>query len=142
MYEELKEKIKIHEGFRNYVYLDSLGKATIGWGHLCRDDENWDIKKSYDIEELKECFNKDFEIALTGAELLIGSIKIKKKAKEVIIEMVFQLGKTGVSKFKNMWKALKKKDYKKASFEMLDSKWAKQTPNRANELAKIMLSLA
>ena len=38
-YEELKDRIKLHEGFRNYVYLDSLGKRTVGYGHLCRDDE-------------------------------------------------------------------------------------------------------
>jgi lysozyme len=36
---------------------------------------------------------------------------------------------------------LKERDYKKAADEMLDSRWAKQTPNRAKELAEIMRSL-
>ena len=49
------------------------------------------------------------------------------KAEEILIEMVFQLGKTGVSKFRNMWKALAEKNYIGASYEMLDSRWAKQT---------------
>ena len=54
--------------------------------------------------------------------------------------MVFQLGKTGVSKFRNMWKALAEDppSYHEASVQMLDSRWAKQTPNRAKELSKTM----
>jgi len=61
-------------------------------------------------------------------------------AKCVLIEMVFQLGVGGVSKFKKMWSALQEQDYNKASIEMLDSRWAKQTPSRANSLASIMRS--
>ena len=56
--------------------------------------------------------------------------------------MVFQLGKTGVSKFKNMWKALSEKNYIGASYEMLDSRWAKQTPNRAKAMANLMKACA
>ena len=142
MHDKLKERIKQHEGFRNYVYLDSLGKKTVGYGHLCRDDEDWDIKKSYSIQELEVCFESDFNNALVGAERLIGDITIDPKAKEVIIEMVFQLGETGVSKFKKMWAALKEQDYINASNEMLDSKWAEQTEKRAESLARIIRSLA
>ena len=54
--------------------------------------------------------------------------------------MVFQLGVGGVSKFKKMWKALKQNDYQTASEEMLDSRWAKQTPKRAEELSSVMKS--
>ena len=77
MHDKLKERIKQHEGFRNYVYLDSLGKKTVGYGHLCRDNEDWDIKKSYSIQELEACFESDFNNALTGAERLIGDITIE-----------------------------------------------------------------
>ena len=54
--------------------------------------------------------------------------------------MVFQLGIGGVSKFKNMWKALGEGDYQTASEEMLDSRWAKQTPKRAESLSATMKS--
>ena len=110
MYEKLKDRIKTHEGFRNFCYKDSLGKKTVGWGHLCKSDENW---------------NDD-----------------EPKAKEVIVEMVFQLGKGGVSKFKKMWEALAKEDYTEAANQMLDSRWHKQTKSRAESLASIMRSLA
>ena len=55
--------------------------------------------------------------------------------------MVFKLGKTGVSKFPNMWKALAELNYVGASYEMLDSRWAKQTPNRAKDMAQIMKAI-
>ena len=142
MYDKLKDRIKVHEGFRNYVYKDSLGKRTVGYGHLCLDDENWQDDEEYDIEILDDCFESDFSDALKGAEDLIGSIPLLPKAKEVIVEMVFQLGKGGVSKFKKMWEALAKEDYAEAANQMLDSRWHKQTKSRAESLATIMRSLS
>lgn len=135
MYEELKEEIKLHEGFVPRTYADSLGKRTIGYGHLCVEPEQWDDDKEYTKEELNVVFEKDFNEALKNAEHLIGERSINDTAKEVIIEMVFQLGIGGVGKFKNMWSALDRKDYGEASFQMLDSLWAKQTPARAGKLA-------
>jgi lysozyme len=54
--------------------------------------------------------------------------------------MCFQLGVNGVSKFRNMFEALKIPDYNKASEEMLDSKWHEQTPARAKSLSYVMRS--
>lgn len=135
MYEELKEEIKLHEGFVPRTYADSLGKRTIGYGHLCVEPEQWDDDREYTKEELNVVFEKDFNEALKNAEHLIGERSINDTAKEVIIEMVFQLGIGGVGKFKNMWSALDREDYGEASFQMLDSLWAKQTPARAGKLA-------
>ena len=83
----------------------------------------------------------DIEHQLNPAlNLLQLSKKINDDAKIIIIEMGFQLGKSGVSKFRNMWKALQQEppQYDVASIEMLDSRWAKQTPNRAQEMAEQM----
>ena len=139
MYETLKEEVKLHEGFRDVVYKDSLGKRTIGYGHLCVED-HWEDDKKYEKEYLDEIFNKDFDNAHHNALTLIENRPINDVAKEVIIEMVFQLGIGGVSKFKNMWKALDSEDYGEASFQMLQSLWAKQTPARAGKLAGKMRS--
>ena len=140
MYEELKEQIKEHEGFVPRTYKDSLGKRTIGFGHLCVEPEQWDDDKEYTREELERVFDKDFDEALKNAESLIGKRSINFIAKQVIIEMVFQLGIGGVGKFKKMWSALDKEDYGEASFQMMDSLWAKQTPNRAEKLSQKMRS--
>ena len=138
MVEELKERIKKHEGFVPKIYRDSLGYATIGYGHLVLPTDHFEDGVEYSKEELNEVFEKDFQNALDNANKLIGSIPLVYQAKEVICEMVFQLGIGGVSKFKNMWKALEQGDYYLASQEMLDSRWAKQTPKRAESLSNIM----
>ena len=138
MVEELKERIKKHEGFVPKIYRDSLGYATIGYGHLVLPTDHFEDGVEYSKEELNEVFEKDFQNALDNANKLIGDIPLVYQAKEVICEMVFQLGIGGVSKFKNMWKALEEGDYYTASVEMLDSRWAKQTPKRAESLSNIM----
>ena len=138
--DRLLESVKKHEGYRNKVYLDTLGKRTVGVGHLCVEDF-WEDDKEYEEKFLMEILQKDLQQAIRGARSLMedhGCVDIDEQAEEILIEMVFQLGMTGVSKFKNMWKALAELNYVGASYEMLDSRWAKQTPNRAKAMAKTM----
>ena len=138
--DRLLESVKKHEGYRNKVYLDTLGKRTVGVGHLCVEDF-WEDDKEYEEKFLMEILQKDLQQAIRGARSLMedhGCAAIDEQAEEILIEMVFQLGMTGVSKFKNMWKCLSELNYVGASYEMLDSRWAKQTPNRAKAMAKTM----
>ena len=138
-YEKLFKSVKIHEGFRDTVYCDTLNKRTVGYGHLCVED-HWEDGKKYDKEYLEKILEKDLWAAIEQAEDLIGKAKISDKAKILIVEMVFQLGKNGVSKFRNMWKSLQEDppNYFEAHVQMLDSRWAKQTPKRAHEMAEKM----
>ena len=148
-YNKLLESVKKHEGYRNKVYLDSLGKRTVGVGHLCVEDF-WEDDKEYEESFLMDILQKDLQGSIDGAEDLINNCpsgnkaNISDDAKILIIEMIFQLGKKGVSKFRNMWSALKEDppDYFEAHVQMLDSKWAKQTPNRATEMAEKMQGCA
>ena len=138
--DRLLASVKKHEGYRNKVYLDTLGKRTVGVGHLCVE-EFWEDDKEYEEKFLMDILEADLQNAINGAERLCSNCPdIDDLAKEIIVEMVFQLGETGVSKFKNMWKALEQDPpaYSVAASEMLDSRWAKQTPNRANGLANLM----
>ena len=140
--DRLLESVKKHEGYRNKVYLDTLGKRTVGVGHLCVEDF-WEDDKEYEEKFLMEILADDLQNAIKGARELKeehSCTDIDEIAQEILVEMVFQLGKNGVSKFRNMWKALAEKNYIGASFEMLDSKWAKQTPNRAKSMAELMKS--
>ena len=139
MSEVLKKRIKDHEGFIAKPYLDSLGKATIGYGHLITDEDNFENGKEYSKNELIKLFDKDFAKAEMGSDQLVGHIQeLHIEAKNIVTEMVFQLGTQGVRNFKNMISALEDRDYSRASAEMLDSKWNAQTPNRCQNLAKIM----
>ena len=135
-YDKLVESVKKHEGYRNKVYLDSLGKRTVGYGHLCVEDK-WVDGWEYSQVELEKVLEKDLKYAINQGEGMCRDLKISDDAKFLIIEMIFQLGSAGVQKFRKMWEALKEDppNYKEASVQMLDSRWAKQTPNRAQEMA-------
>ena len=143
MSEVLKKRIRDHEGFIAKPYLDSLGKATIGYGHLITDEDNFENGKEYSKDELLKLFDKDFAKAEMGANQLVGHIQeLHIEAKNIVTEMGFQLGTQGVRNFKNMLDALENRDYQMASNEMLDSRWNAQTPNRCQNLAKIMSTCA
>jgi len=141
--DRLLASVKKHEGYRNKVYLDTLGKRTVGVGHLCVEDF-WEDDKEYEEKFLMTILEHDLQTAIKGAQDLMsenGCTDIDEIAEELIIEMIFQLGKTGVSKFRNMWKHLSALEYSSAASEMLDSRWAKQTPNRAQAMSAQMASL-
>jgi lysozyme len=142
-YNKLLESVKKHEGYKNHVYLDTRNKRTVGVGHLCVEDF-WEDGKEYDEKFLMDTLQKDLQGSIDGAEDLCKGLKISDDAKIIIIEMIFQLGKTGVKKFRNMWKALQQDppQYDVAATEMLDSRWAKQTPNRAKEMSDHMRDCA
>ena len=137
--ELLEERIKKHEGYMVEPYTDTRGFLTGGFGHrvlkgevLPTDKEGWE-----------KLFQKDLDLAREGAKKLIAKYKVKDLPcvpEEIIVEMVYQMGETGVSKFKKMFKALKKepKDYEEASSQMMDSRWAKQTYSRARNLSEKM----
>ena len=136
--EEVKQRVKEHEGFRDTVYSDSLGFATIGYGHLVLPTDNFVEGVEYDKEELDILFDKDFQIALTSAQDLLEGLDVPETVLGIITEMCFQLGKPRVMKFKNMWEAVERQDFEWAGAEMLNSRWAKQVGRRADNLAKAM----
>jgi GH24 family phage-related lysozyme (muramidase) len=136
--EEIKQRIKEHEGYRDTVYSDSLGFATIGYGHLVLPSDNFVEGVTYDKTTLEEVFDNDFKIAVDSARELLRDIEHNYIIFGVLVEMCFQLGKPKVSKFNKMFIALKEKDLDKASAEMINSRWHKQTPKRCESLANIM----
>ena len=144
-YDELAGSVKLSEGFRDHVYMDTEGFRTIGWGHKVVHEDNFEDGKTYTKEELQEVFDNDLRKALGLARQLMEENNVRDlptTAQHTITEMCFQLGKSGVSKFRNMWKALQNRDFNKASLEMLDSKWNRQTPNRCKKLSDQMKSCA
>ena len=140
--EDIKERIKQHEGFRRTVYSDSLGFATIGYGHLVLDTDNFVEGVEYSKEELDAVFESDFKIALTSAEELLEGLDVPETVKGIVCEMCFQLGKPRVMKFKRMWEGIEAGDYNAAADEMIDSNWHKQTTARCEDLAELMMSCA
>lgn len=139
-YHNLKERIKSNEGFSSKPYKDQLGYLTIGYGHLILPNENILLKKQIHKKELEEIFEKDFKKALSDFNSAFKSLTLNEKESELLIEMIFQLGIKGCLKFKNLIKNIKKGNKHLVCFDMMDSLWYKQTPNRVKALIKTFLN--
>jgi len=140
--DEVKQRIKEHEGYRDTVYSDSLGFATVGYGHLVLPTDDFVEGVAYSKEQLETVFDNDFQIALTSAEELLEELAVPETVKGIICEMCFQLGKPRIMKFKKMWEGIEEADYNKAADEMIDSAWHSQTTSRCESLAELMRSCA
>ena len=121
----LRDRVKSHEGCVLEPYDDSLGKLTVGIGHLVQAHERKRFQLGVKItqEEADELFDIDLNRAAAGAdELIIKNIgdhdDLPQVIQEVLVEMVFQLGKTGVKQFRNMWASLKEKDWPMAAMHI------------------------
>lgn len=130
--EKIIESLKKHEGFRDKVYQDSLGVATIGYGFAIKDLELDEHISGLILDQ------KVRALVYEMAEQFDWFPWLPDPAQNVIIEMCYQLGVAGVGKFINMIAALGKEKWETAADEMLDSRWAIQTPKRANEMAMII----
>jgi len=139
-YHNLKERIKSNEGFSSKPYKDQLGYLTIGYGHLILPNENILLKKQINKKELEEIFEKDFKKALSNFNNTFKPFTLNEKESELLIEMIFQLGIKGCLKFKSLIKNIKKGNKHLVCFDMMDSLWYKQTPNRVKNLIKTFLN--
>ena len=132
---DIIEQLKIHEGYKSKVYKCTAGVDTIGVGFAIKDlelsEEVCDLILQEKLEVLEERFEKKFDWFKTSP------IEVRN----VMLNMAYQLGFRGFCKFKKTIAYLEDAEWEKASVEMLDSKWAKQTPNRARELSEIIKSL-
>jgi len=136
----IKEKTKLsiqeHEGYRLEPYRCTEGFLTGGYGHKILDGEEVPTTK----EGWEELFDKDFDKAWSQMEQLCETHNLPENEEmmSILCEMIFQLGFTGVSKFKMMIKALQEGNMEEASNQMKQSKWYVQTPNRCVALAERM----
>lgn len=139
----LNERLKAYEGtlqyqqmkkyYRNgkfYPYPDSLGKMTIGYGHLIMPDENF----STGITETQADALLDKDIAKAIAQVQKLGLNVPEDWQAFLIIMTFQLGLAGVRKFRKMIDALRVKDYPEAIRQAKNSLWYRQTPNRVNTM--------
>ncbi len=126
---DLIESIKQHEGFRSKVYDDSLGIPTIGYGFAIKDleleEDICDMILERKLSILKERIEKKFQ----------WYRYMPQEIKDVVVEMCYQLGVYGFSRFKKTIAYIQNKQWEEASVEMLDSRWAEQTPGRAREMS-------
>ena len=138
-YRELKKRIKKNEGFSLKPYKDQLGYLTIGYGHLILPNETYLLKNKTNKPQLNSIFDQDFESALGDYKKFIKQKNHNRKDQELLIEMVFQMGAKRVLKFKKLMSNMNKNKKHLVCFEMMDSLWYTQTPNRVKNLIRAFL---
>ena len=130
--DRLIAQLKVHEGVRSKVYLDTEGIETIGVGRNLRDrglsDDEIEFLLANDIRDFQEEVDRTF-----GWWSDLDDVR-----QRVIVDMAFNMGLGSLSKFKNRLGHIEAGRYEEASVEMLDSKWARQVGNRAQCLSNMM----
>ncbi len=129
---DLKRRLCRHEGVRLHPYRCTSGKLTIGVGR------NLDDKGLSRKEALYLLDNDLRRVELECAQTFDWFDRLDDVRKRVLIEMAFNLGITGLTKFRKMLAAVKAGNFEQARLEMLNSLWAKQVGRRADTLAHIM----
>mgnify|MGYP001286753789 FL=1 len=144
--EQLRKELEVDEGVKYEIYNDHLGYPTFGIGHLVRDTDpeaGAAIGTPVSEDRVIEAFNQDVETVLNDCTILYRDFNdLPEEAQLIIANMMFNLGRPRLSKFKGMKAGVDARDWKKAADEMIDSAWYRQVPNRAGRLVTRMKALA
>lgn len=127
-----KAQLKVDEGVRTKVYKDSLGIESIGVGRNLRD-------KGLSMLEIDFLLENDLNDAERDARALVRTFdKLSEARKAVLLNMSVNLGRSRLAGFKRFLEAVHAEAWEQAAVEMLDSRWAEQTGDRAVRLANKM----
>ena len=144
--DKLQEELAEDEGCKYEIYNAHLGYATFGIGHLVTDSDleyGQEIGTKVSKERVDECFKTDIEITIEDCNILYSNFNdIPEEAQLILANMMFNLGRPRLSKFLKLKAAVDDEDWMEASVQMMDSKWAKQVPNRAKRLCERMEKLS
>ena len=132
-------QLKIDEGVVHEIYKDHLGYLTFGVGHLVLSsdpEQGQEVGTPVSEDRVKECFEKDLDTAISECVALYGDSfnDGPGTVQEVLVNRMFNMGRTRLGKFNNFRKALESQDWKQAGVEGRDSRWHKQVTSRAEKL--------
>ena len=139
---KLRKQLEIDEGVKYEVYLDHLNKKTFGIGHLVLDkdpESKMEVGDSVSERRVEEAFDKDIQSVIDDCQRLYSNFNaMPEECKQITANMMFNMGLPKMKAFKKMNAAIEDEDYLKASEEMVDSKWYRTVPNRADRLVQRM----
>ena len=133
------EQLKIDEGVVYEIYKDHLGYDTFGVGHLVLETDpeyGQPVGTPVSEERVRECFEHDLGIAVAECVILYKDQweSFPDEVQQILVNMMFNMGRTRLSKFKKMNLALSVGHWKLAAAEGRDSLWYRQVTNRAERL--------
>ena len=130
--QKLIEQLRLHEGVEHKPYTDTVGKLTIGLGRNLDD-------RGLSDDEIDYILANDIKIVENELDVWWKDWRTMDETRQrVVADMLFNMGRPTLAKFKNFLSALQEQDYERASVEMMDSNWARQVKGRADTLARMM----
>lgn len=136
----LKKEIIDDEGVVYEIYLDKFGFPTFGVGHLIREsDLEHGLAVGTPVSEARanQCLEEDLETTVRDCHVLLPDFDdLPEEAQLVIANMMFNLGRTKLSKFRKFIGAVNERDWNEAGNQMVDSRWYSQVTNRAERLVR------
>lgn len=136
--------VQYEEGFREKPYLCSEGYPTVGTGIRIGskgvDLKNYQftVPREVDAVWLQSILNKTMRDMLSNERISKAMNVLDEARTAVLVSMAYQMGVQGLAQFKNTLALIEHKHFEDAAVAMLQSKWAKQTPNRAKRHAEQM----
>jgi len=134
----LREELKEDEGCKYEVYLDHLALPTCGVGHLITENDEEHGKPVGTVveqERVRRLFALDIAVTIDECKVLYPDFDdFDEELQHILCNMMFNMGRPRLSKFKNFCAALEEADWVKAAVEGRDSRWHKQVTNRAERL--------
>ena len=136
--ERVQKQLEIDEGVVYKIYTDHLGYPTFGIGHLItKNDPEFEepVGTPVSKERVDSVFAVDIKIAEDECKVLYKFWEeLPEEVQEILVNMMFNLGRPRLTKFKKMNAALEMGDWKTAAVEGRDSRWYHQVGNRAERL--------
>lgn len=126
------DTLKVDEGFVPHVYQDTEGFWTLGYGFMVDRTRNGRIPQ--EVAEFWLAWEVQDLCARVSAAWPAFATQ-PAQVQEALINMAYQMGVAGLMSFRRMRAALERGDRTGAQKEALDSRWATQTPARAQRVA-------
>jgi lysozyme len=143
---ELRQELAEDEGCKYEIYLDHLGLPTFGIGHLItKEDKEYgkEVGTVIEQERVQQVFNLDMAVTIDDCMTLYSDFAdLPDECQKIIANMMFNMGRPRLSKFKGMKAGVDARDWNEAADQMVDSRWYTQVPNRARRLVSRMRALA
>jgi lysozyme len=143
--DKLREEIAYDEGSVNKIYLDHLGLPTFGIGHLVIDtdpEHGQPVGPPVSEDRCNSAFDEDVKTVLNDCSILYDNFDdLPEEAQRIIANMMFNMGRPRLSKFKGMKRGVDARDWNAAADEMVDSNWYRQVTKRADRLVARMRAI-
>jgi lysozyme len=132
--DEIADALKFEEGYRAHCYICTAGKHSVGYGRNIDAGGGIGISE----EEADYLLRNDIDRTISECQRWDWFDELDPVRQSVVVQLCFQLGWPRLSGFNRMLTALAKQppDYETAAYELLDSKFALQVPQRANRLSE------